>query len=480
MSYVLNHGDVAFMMLCTAMVCLMTPGLAFFYGGLARSRSILYIMMQTFIAMGIVTIIWLWGGFGLAFGKDLGGVIGNIGDFFGLVGTSQVPAGVYSAGIPMSLFFLFQLMFCVITVPLMTGAFAERLNMKGYIWLLCIWTIIVYIPVCHWVWGGGFLQKVHFVDFAGGAVIHTTAGFSALAAVFALKKRKDTEMRPSNLMAAAIGTGLLWFGWFGFNSGGAFAASQLATYAFTNTIIGMATAMVAWMIYAKIVRGKVTFVDVLTGSVAGLATITPCAGYIDPAFAPIVGLCAAIICNLAVSLKNKFGWDDALDVWGVHGVGGFIGVILIGFLATSNINGIQASPLQIGIQTGGVVLIAVYSFVITFIILKILSKITNIRPSDAEIAKGLDSTLLGETAYAITPTSESLETVATEAGSDSAVVSSVATSEKTSAASVDEGTIEKAVEEAVEKVVKKTEKGASKEEAKVESSSTKKETSTKA
>ena len=240
-------------------------------------------------------------------------------------------------------------------------------------------------------------------DFAGGTVIHTTAGFAALASIIFLGKRKLKEkgMKPSNLMAAAIGTGLLWFGWFGFNSGGALRAGVLAAKAFTNTIVGLASGMVVWMIYAKLVRGKVDFVDVLTGSVAGLATITPCAGYISPSSAVIVGAVAGIICNLAVSLQEHIGWDDALGVWGVHGIGGFTGSILIGLLADKTVNGVGASVHQFFVQFGGVVLVAVYSFVITLLILKVLSMITNIRPSDKVIEEGLDKTLLNETTYDI-------------------------------------------------------------------------------
>ncbi|MEY8736015.1 ammonium transporter [Lactobacillus sp. AN1001] len=397
----INSGDTAFMMLCTAMVCLMTPGLAFFYGGLARKRSILFIMMESFISMGIVTLIWMFGGFGLAFGKDIHGVIGRFTDYFGLAHVGLVPNAVHAASIPFALFFLFQLMFCVITVPLMTGAFAERLNLKGYILLLICWTILVYIPVCHWVWGEGFLSKWGFVDFAGGTVIHTTAGFAALASIFVLGKRKVAKqgMHPNNLMAAAIGTGLLWFGWFGFNSGGALSAGALATKAFTNTLVGLASGMIAWLIMAKILRGKINFVDVMTGSVAGLATITPCAGYIAPSSAIIVGIVAGIICNLAVGFRQKKGWDDALDVWGVHGVGGFTGTILIGILADKTVNGVGASFHQLLIQIGGVVLTAVYAFVLTYVLLKILGSITEIKPTQKQIEKGLDKTLLEETAY---------------------------------------------------------------------------------
>ncbi len=397
----MNYGDTTFMILATAMVCLMTPGLAFFYGGLARKRSVLYMMMQSFISMGIVTIIWIYGGFGLAFGSDIGGFIGNISDLFGLVHVGFEPSAVHAASIPFILFFAYQLMFCVITVPLMTGAFAERLNMKAYIWLLIIWTILIYIPVCHWVWGSGFLEKLGFVDFAGGTVIHTTAGFAALAAIFFLGRRnqKDISMKPSNLMAAAVGTGLLWFGWFGFNSGGAYKAGELAATAFVNTFIGLASGMVIWLIYAKFVRGKFDFVDVMTGSVAGLATITPIAGYIEPYKAVIVGIVAGIICNLALSFQEKRGWDDALGVWGVHGIGGFTGTILIGLLADKEVNGVSASLHQLLVQVGGVVLVAVYSFVITYLILKVLSSFTDIKPSDKQIQEGLDATLLDEKTY---------------------------------------------------------------------------------
>lgn len=397
----INSGDTAFMMLCTAMVCLMTPGLAFFYGGLARKRSILFIMMESFISMGIVTLIWMFGGFGLAFGKDIHGVIGRFTDYFGLAHVGLVPNAVHAASIPFALFFLFQLMFCVITVPLMTGAFAERLNLKGYILLLICWTILVYIPVCHWVWGEGFLSKWGFVDFAGGTVIHTTAGFAALASIFVLGKRKVAKqgMHPNNLMAAAIGTGLLWFGWFGFNSGGALSAGALATKAFTNTLVGLASGMIAWLIMAKILRGKINFVDVMTGSVAGLATITPCAGYIAPSSAIIVGIVAGIICNLAVGFRQKKGWDDALDVWGVHGVGGFTGTILIGLLADKTVNGVGASFHQLLVQVGGVVLTAIYAFVLTYVLLKILGAVTQIKTTQKQIEEGLDKTLLEETAY---------------------------------------------------------------------------------
>lgn len=362
-------------------------------------------MMQSFISMGIVTIIWIYGGFGLAFGKDIGGIIGNISDFFGLVKVGIEPSAVHAASIPFILFFAYQLMFCVITVPLMTGAFAERLNMKGYMSFLAVWTILVYIPVCHWVWGGGFLSKLGFVDFAGGTVIHTTAGFGCLAAVFFLGRRnqKNIAMKPNNLMAAAVGTGLLWFGWFGFNAGGAYQAGNLAAVAFANTFIALASGMVTWTIYDRLVRAKFDFVDVMTGSVAGLATITPIAGYIEPYKAVLVGIVAGIICNIALSFQEKKGWDDALGVWGVHGIGGFTGTILIGLLADKEINGVSASLQQLKIQVGGVIFVALYAFILTAIILKLLSHVMRIKPSDEQIQQGLDETLLNEQTYDLNP-----------------------------------------------------------------------------
>lgn len=402
MGQAINNGDTAFMIICTALVCLMTPGLAFFYGGLVRKKNVLIMMMQSFISMGIVTVIWIFGGFGLAFGADHFGIIGSIGDFFALRDVGVYANAMHGATIPFLMFFVYQLMFCVITAPLMTGAFASRINVKGYIWLLITWTILIYIPVCHWIWGGGFLDKMGFVDFAGGTVIHTSAGFGALACVLFFGKRvfkPGEKSDPNNIVIVAIGTGLLWFGWFGFNSGGALAANQLAATAFVNTAVALAVAMVTWMIIVKIRNGKIAFTDLLTGSVAGLATITPCAGYVEPWAAIIIGIIAAIVCSLCIEFKNKMKWDDALDVWGVHGMGGFTGSILIGVLARASVNGVSAGGHQFLVQLFGAVLVAVYSFVVTYIILKVLDSISSIRTTPEQQMKGLDDMLLGEKAY---------------------------------------------------------------------------------
>lgn len=400
MQAALNSADTVFMMVCTAMVLVMTPALAFFYGGLVRSRSTLFIMMESFIAVGVVTLIWVFGGFGLAFGSDIGGVIGNITDYFGLVAAGNLTQAMQNAGIPLALFFLYQLMFCIITVPLMSGAFAERLTMRGYIILMVVFTLVVYIPVCHWVWGSGWLAKLGFVDFSGGAVIHTSAGFGALAAVLALGNRKLAHpgMQPNNLMAAAVGTGLLWFGWFGFNMGSALGVGELAVVAFENTAVGLAFGMISYCVVARVLNGRVTFVDVLTGSVAGLATITPASGYVEPSSAMIIGIVAGIVCNAFLKLTDTFGWDDALGVWGVHGMGGFTGCLLIGVLAASSVNGVSASLAQFGIQLVGVVVIAALAFVVTYATARVL-KACGMEPTEDQIARGLDEALLHESAY---------------------------------------------------------------------------------
>ena len=392
----IDTGDTAFMILCTAMVCLMTPGLAFFYGGLARKNNILTIMGQSFLSVGITTIMWVFGGFGLAFGHDIGGIIGNPADFFLMRHVTSFPNLFHGATIPFLMFFLYQLMFVVITVPLMTGAFAGRLNLKGYVLLVILWNLLIYFPVCHWIWGGGFLEQLGFRDFAGGAVIHTTAGFGSLACILTLGQRTiplAEREKHSNLMAAAIGTGLLWFGWFGFNSGGALRADYQAVNAFGSTFTALAFAMITWLIVAKVKGKGFDFVDVLTGSVAGLATITPCAGYVEPKFAIVIGIIAGIVRHAAVDYRKKKQWDDALDVWGVHGMGGFTGTILIGiFAANSHLLTESKSWFLLGVQILGVIIVAIYAYALTTLILKGIMHFTQITTTKEEQEKGLDYT----------------------------------------------------------------------------------------
>lgn len=396
----INMGDTSFMIMCTAMVCLMTPGLAFFYGGLARKNNILTIMGQSFLSVGITTVMWILGGFGLAFGKDIGGVIGNPTDFFIMRHVTSFPNMFHGATIPFLMFFLYQLMFIIITVPLMTGAFAGRLNLKGYILLVIFWNLFIYFPVCHWIWGGGFLSQLGFRDFAGGTVIHTTAGFGSLACILTLGQRNipiTERNKHSSIMAAAIGTGLLWFGWFGFNSGGALRADYQAVNAFGATFIALALAMITWILVTRIKGKKFDFVDILTGSVAGLATITPCAGYVTPTSAIMIGIIAGIVCHIAVDYRKKKQWDDALDVWGVHGIGGFLGTILIGFFATnSHLLTDMSSWYLLGIQILGVIIVAIYAYVITTGILKTAMYFTDITTTKEEQEEGLDFTFFQE------------------------------------------------------------------------------------
>lgn len=401
----INSGDTALVLISAALVCLMTPGLAFFYGGLVRKKNVLTIMMQSFISMGIVTIIWIFGGFSLAFGKDVGGIIGNF-QFFGLKGVGLTPNPNYGPTIPFLAFFIYQEMFAIITPALITGAFADRINFKSYLKFLVVWSLLIYIPVCHWIWGGGFLSKLGVVDFAGGIVVHATAGIAALASVIFVGKRKiqkGENTAPHNIAFVALGTGLLWFGWFGFNGGSALAANGIAAAAFVNTDIAGSVAMIMWVLIERAHSQKPSLVGALTGAVAGLATITPCAGYIEPWAAVIVGLASAAICYYAVQVRIKLNLDDALDVFGVHGVGGILGSILVGIFASPAINSVKGllygNVRQFWLQTASVVFVAVYSFVVTMAIFKVLNIIEPVRVSEEIEIKGLDVELLGEKAY---------------------------------------------------------------------------------
>ena len=399
----LNTGDTGFVMLCTALVCMMTPALALFYGGMVRKKNVLTIMMQNFISMGVTAIIWIFGGFSLAFGPDVGGLFGDISYHFALDKVGIAPSPVYASTVPFILFFAYQLMFAVIAPALITGAFAGRLNFRGYLKFLILWMIFIYIPVCHWIWGGGFLAKIGVMDFAGGIVIHVSAGFAALASVIFLGRRDDMKPGeptvPNNLPLVAVGAGLLWFGWFGFNAGGAYAADGLAAYAFTNTTIAGSIAMIVWMLYDWHYDRKPSFSGVLVGAVAGLATITPCAGYVEPWAAIIIGAVGSSVCYYAKYVQERLGFDDALEVWRAHGMGGVTGALLLGILASSNIDKVNASIHQFLMQLLGVIIVAVYSFVVTIIIFKVISAWGPIRVTKEEEEAGLDESLHGEEAY---------------------------------------------------------------------------------
>lgn len=401
----INSGDTALVLISATLVFIMTPGLAFFYGGLVRRKNVLTIMMQSFVSMGIVTVIWVFGGFSLAFGKDIGGVIGNL-QYFGLNGVGMAPNPSYGPTIPFLVFFLFQEMFAIITPALITGAFADRVSFKSYLIFLVAWSLLIYIPVCHWIWGGGFLAKLGVVDFAGGIVVHVTAGIAALASVIFIGKRKilpGENTAPHNIAFVALGTGLLWFGWFGFNGGSALAANGVAGYAFVNTDIAGSVSMIVWLLISWKREKKPSIVGALTGAVAGLATVTPAAGYIHPWAAIVIGAMSGAICYGAVVLRAKFSLDDALDVFGCHGVGGVLGSILVGVFASSTINGVNGAYYgnvhQLVIQIIGVGFTAIYTFAVTYGLLKIINIFEKVRVSEKTELQGLDENILNEDAY---------------------------------------------------------------------------------
>ena len=385
------HGDVAFMIISTVLVLLMTPGLAFFYGGLVERKNSLTMMFQSFVAIGIVPILWIFGGFSLVFGDDLFGVIGDPTQYFAFKNLNVLITELYADTIPFLLFFMYQMMFAIITAPLMTGAFANRLTPIGWVKILILWMIFIYFPVAHWVWGGGFLAQLGFVDYAGGAVIHITAGFGCLSGVFFLgpQAAKHTTL-PFHLGFVAIGTALLLIGWFGFNTGGALAAADTAAIVFANTGLAAASSMVVWLILHYIYHKRLSFLEIPVGLVAGLATITPCSGYITPLSAVLVGIIGAIICYFCVLFERK-RWSDTLDVWGVHGMGGLIGTLLVGVLANPIINNVSAGIRQFFVQVFGSLVIAIYSIAITYAIFYIVDKTKSIKVSAQVQQDGLDA-----------------------------------------------------------------------------------------
>lgn len=393
----LNNGNVAFMVITTVLVFLMTPGLAFFYGGLVEKKNSLTMMFYSFIAIGVVTVLWTLGGFSLVFGNDVNGIIGSPLDYFMLKGADFSIHPEYGSSIPFLMFFMYQLMFAIITAPLMTGAIANRITIGGWIKVLVLWMILIYFPVAHWIWGGGFLSELGFVDYAGGTVIHATAGFSALVGVLYFGKRYAMPKRDySNINLVLIGTALLLFGWFGFNSGGALASGEKAAIAFTNTGIAAGFATIVWVAIAYMKSGKFSLVELSTGAIAGLATITPCSGYVTPQGAAAIGILAALICYCFLQLSRKMKWDDALGVWGVHGMGGVSGSLLVGLFAVSEVNGVSGGIHQFLIQLMGVAIVVVYSIIVCWIIFKICDATGSIRVPKEVQEKGLDQAYMME------------------------------------------------------------------------------------
>jgi Amt family ammonium transporter len=401
---VINTGDTAWMLISTALVLLMTPGLAFFYGGMVRSKNTLSTLMTSFVALGVISIIWSICGYSIAFapgGEFLGGLQWAF--YKGIGGNAD---SFYGTTIPHTLFATYQMMFAVITPALIAGAFVERMKFVSYVLFISLWSLLVYSPVAHWVWGnGGWLAKAGMLDFAGGLVVHQLAGVAALAAVMVIGKRKDygkASYAPHNVPMIALGTALLWFGWFGFNAGSAVSsAGGLAASAFTITHLGAAAAACAWTIIDMILKGKPSVTGFCIGAVVGLVAITPASGFVEPYAAIIIGAVAGVASNIFAYLRGKSEFDDSLDVVACHGVGGFVGTILTGFFASKAVNpaGVDGSLAQVFIQLKGSIAGLLFSFVLSYIILKVIDATIGLRPSSEVEEKGLDTGEHGEEAY---------------------------------------------------------------------------------
>jgi ammonium transporter, Amt family len=408
----IDSGDTAFVLMSAALVLFMTVGLAFFYGGLVKRKNVLSIVSQCFFLMGIISIQWVLFGYSLSFGPDKGHFIGTLA-WMGLKGVGVAPNADYAATIPQTAFMIFQAMFAIITPALIIGAFAERMKFGPFCIFSILWAFLVYDPVCHWVWGvGGFLKNMGALDFAGGTVVHINAGIAALVSALMLGKRSGYPHRvapPHNLPFTALGAGILWFGWFGFNAGSALAANGLAASAFVATNTAAAAAAVAWMSLEWLNgAGKPTILGMVTGAVAGLVAITPAAGFVGPVSAIFIGIGASIICYVMVTvIKVKFGYDDSLDAFGVHGIGGAWGAIATGLFACKAVNAAGANGLffgnakQFGIQCASVAITAGYSLIVTFIIFKVVDMIFGLRASEEEERVGLDLTQHHEAGYTV-------------------------------------------------------------------------------
>ncbi|MDQ2980916.1 MAG: ammonium transporter [Actinomycetota bacterium] len=396
-----NGANTGFMLLAASLVMLMTPGLAFFYGGLVGRSSTLTIMIQSFASMGITTVLWWLVGYSLCFNGGAGGIYGNF-DLAFLRGVG--PQDLYApSGIPLVVLIAYQMMFAIITPALITGAFTNRVSFKAYLIFLVVWQLFVYYPFVHMIWGGGMLAEWGVRDFAGGIVVHTSAGFAALASVLYVGGRRFRDT-PHNIPFIALGVGLLWFGWYGFNAGSELKVDNITSLAFLNTDIAASFAAVTWMFIEWWHAKKPHFVGLLTGAVAGLATITPAAGYIPIWAAVVIGIVSGLACYYAVQMKNALKWDDALDVWGVHGVGGLLGIVMLGLFAGTEINPaggvglIHGSGAFFGKQVAAGFGAAAYAFGFTYLMLVAINLITPVRVSEAD-AIGLDEAMHGESAY---------------------------------------------------------------------------------
>lgn len=404
----MSTGDTAFVLISAALVMLMTPGLALFYGGMVRNKNVLGTIMQSFIILGIITLEWILWGYSMAFGPDLGGIIGNL-DWVGLNSVGMAPSPDYAGSIPHLAFMIFQCMFAIITPALITGAFAERTKFSAFLLFTVLWATLVYNPLCHWVWGvGGWMGKIGALDFAGGTVVHISSGISALAAALIIGKRIGygrTAFIPHNLPMTITGAALLWFGWFGFNAGSALACNGLAANAFVVTHVASAVAALSWVFLEWLHRGKPTTLGAASGAVAGLVAITPGSGFVGPMSAIVIGALAGAICYGGVLLKTKLRYDDSLDVVGIHGLGGIWGALATGLFASKAVNPDGAdglffgNPGQLWTQFISVIATMAFAFVMTLIILKVIDLVIGLRISDEEEAKGMDISLHNETGY---------------------------------------------------------------------------------
>ena len=401
----LDTGNTAFMLLCSSLVMLMTPGLAFFYGGLVGRKNVLAIMIQSYVSMGWTTVLWVTVGYSLCFSGGEGGIIGNLDAAFLTNVTLDTPSPLNDT-IPLVVFIAYQMMFAIITPALITGAFTNRVTFRAYMLFLTAWLLFVYFPFVHMIWGGGVLAQNGVLDFAGGIVVHAIAGTAALASVIYVGRRRTADSGPHSIPLVALGTGLLWFGWYGFNAGSEFRVDSVTAIAFLNTDIAASFAAIVWLALDWTLAKKPKFIGLLTGAVAGLATITPAAGYVSPLTAIIIGCAAGVVCYGAVALKNRLKLDDALDVWGVHGVGGSLGIILLGVFASKAWNPAGADGLLAGnpsffvAEVGAVILATIWAFVFTYAMLFIIDRVVTVRVSEATEDSGLDAGLHGEEAYA--------------------------------------------------------------------------------
>ncbi len=402
---VLDSGDTAWMLTATALVLFMTiPGLSLFYAGMVRAKNALSVMMQCFAITCLMTVLWALYVYSLAFGNDVGGVIGDFSKAF----MSGVGVDVVSGTIPETVFSIFQLTFAVITPALIVGAFAERMKFSAMLWFMALWVTIVYAPIAHWVWGGGWLGGLGVLDFAGGTVVHINAGVAGLVAAIVLGRRRGyprTAMKPSNLVLTMVGAGMLWVGWFGFNAGSELAADGVAGMAMAVTQIATAAAALTWMFLEWFNHGKPSALGLVSGAVAGLVAITPASGFVGPMGALVIGAASGLMCYLAVvKVKHAMGYDDSLDAFGVHGIGGIVGALLTGVFVDAGLGGAGLAEgatiaSQVGLQAVGVIATIVYCGVVSFILLKVLDAVIGLRVNAEEEEEGLDLVLHDEQGY---------------------------------------------------------------------------------